>query len=72
METGTRTRKAPMRSVVFSFNPRNKNALQFIELARRMDFFTVEESPYDPAFVAKIRKAEKSQKHVVDLNSIWN
>ena len=61
-----------MRSVVFSFSPRNRNALQFIELAKRMDFFTVEESPYDPAFVAKIRKAEKSRTHVVDINTIWD
>jgi hypothetical protein len=36
-----------MRSVVLSFSPKNKNALQFIELARRMDFFTVEEAPCD-------------------------
>lgn len=67
----TATRQNAMRSVIISYSPRNKKALQFIETAKLMDFFHVEESPYDPAFVAKIRKAEKSKKHFVDVNNIW-
>lgn len=66
------TTGTPMRSVIISFSPRNKKALQFIETAKLMDFFHVEESPYDPAFVAKIRKAEKSKKHFVDVKNIWD
>jgi len=66
------TRTSHMQSVVISFNPRNKKATQFIETAKLMDFFHVEESPYDPAFVAKIRKAERSKKHVVDTDKIWD
>ena len=30
-----------------------------------------EESPYDPEFVKKIRKGEKSKKHEVDIDKIW-
>ena len=65
-----RTGTSQMQSVVISFNPRNKKAAQFIETVKLMDFFHVEESPYDPAFVAKIRRAEKSRKHVVDTDKI--
>ncbi len=30
-----------------------------------------EESPYDPEFIKKIRKGEKSEKHEVDIDKIW-
>ena len=30
-----------------------------------------EESPYDPEFVKKIRIGEKSKKHEVDIDKIW-
>jgi hypothetical protein len=36
-----------------------------------MDFFRVEESPYDPQFVAKIRQSEKSKTRKVDVKHIW-
>ncbi len=71
MPTAT-TRHTPMRSVIISFSPRNKKALQFIETAKLMDFFHVEESPYDPQFVAKIRQSEKSKTRKVDVKHIWD
>ena len=66
------TRHTPMRSVIISFSPLNKKALQFIETAKLMDFFRVEESPYDPQFVAKIRQSEKSKTRKVDVKHIWD
>ena len=30
-----------------------------------------EKSPYDPEFVKKVRRAEKSNKHKIDLDKIW-
>ena len=40
------------------------------------DFFaskgvSVEESPYDPEFVAKIRRAEKQPSVKVDIDNLW-
>jgi hypothetical protein len=40
------------------------------------DFFasegvTVEKSPYDPEFVAKIRRAEKQPSVKVDIDNLW-
>ena len=40
------------------------------------DFFaskgiSIEESPYDPEFVAKIRRAEKQPSIKVDIDNLW-
>ena len=53
-------------------NKANRERRIFIDTAKLMDFFHVEESPYDPAFVAKIRKAEQSKKYIIDVKNIWD
>ena len=68
MEAAVRT---PIRSVMISFNPRNKKAVQFIETAKLMDFFKVEESPYDPAFVARINAMDESKAVSVNIDDLW-
>jgi hypothetical protein len=65
-------RKAPTQTVLLSFNPEDKRATQFLTSIKMLDFFHVEDSPYDSAFVAKIRKSEKSKKHVVQLDKLWD
>ena len=30
-----------------------------------------DESPYDKEFVKKVRRAEKSKKHEIDIDKIW-
>lgn len=66
------TQTMPRRTLFLSFNPEDKKATQLISALKLMDFLKIEESPYDPAFVAKISKAEKSSKRVVDVNKIWD
>ena len=44
--------------------------------AELRDFFSskgvaIEESPYDPDFVAKIRRAEKQPSVKVDIDNLW-
>lgn len=68
MNTATRT---PMRSVVISFNPHHKKAAQFIETAKLMDFFHVEDSPYDPAYVADVKAMDKSTFQPLDIDDLW-
>lgn len=61
-----------MHSVRLSYDPKDNRAVQFLASIRLLDFFRVEESPYDPVFVAKVKRAEKSKKHIVDVTEIWN
>ena len=63
---------AQTQTVLVSFNPRSKKATQLISALRLMDFLKIEDSPYDPLFVAKIRRAEKSSKREVDVSKIWD
>ena len=63
---------ARTQTVLVSFNPNSKKATQLISALRLMDFLKIEDSPYDPVFVAKIRRAEKSNKHEVDVSKIWD
>ena len=71
IESMEATLRTPMRSVTISFNPRNKKAAQFIETVKLMDFFKVEESPYDPAFVARINAMDESKAVSVDIDDLW-
>lgn len=57
METAVKS--APMKSYMVSFRQDDKRALQFLKTMQLMDFFTVKESPYDPAYVAEIKAMNK-------------
>ncbi|MBR6092027.1 MAG: hypothetical protein IKQ09_04345 [Bacteroidales bacterium] len=41
MATVTRQRKTPEKSVVVTFNPKDRNAVHIIDMMRLMDFFSV-------------------------------
>ena len=68
----TATQAVPKRTLFISYDPRSKKAIQFLSALKVLDFLTIEESPYDPSFVAKINKAEKSSKRIVDVSKIWD
>lgn len=65
-------RTMPMHAVVLSFNPSNSNALHFIEMAKKMDFLTVSESPYDPVYVANVKAMKKNTFKAVKREDLWN
>lgn len=54
--------------VTLKYNSRSVKARKALEELLLSGLFEKEESPYDPEFVAKIRKAEKEKSHKVDLS----
>jgi len=59
-------------------HPQNKeqsSALEIILKAMNIPFEKAEESPYNPEFVAKIKRGEKAAKEgkgmKVDVNNLW-
>ncbi|MBO4577321.1 MAG: hypothetical protein J5688_01300 [Paludibacteraceae bacterium] len=45
--------------------------MQFIETAKLMDFFKVEESPYDPAYVTEVKAMDKSTFKPLNIEDLW-
>lgn len=68
----TATTSTPMQTFMVSINPKDKRATKLVEALKLMDFITIEKSPYDPEFVAKIKRSEKSKKHFVDVSKMWD
>ncbi len=63
-----------MQTFILSFNPKDKRATKFMETIKLMDFFKVEESPYDPQFVAKIQAIDSMDKRkfkAVRSQDLW-
>ena len=63
-----------MQTFILSFNPEDKRAVKFMETIKLMDFFKVEESPYDPEFVAKIQAIDAMDKRefkAVKSQDLW-
>ncbi len=58
----TTAENTPMQTYILSFNPKDKRATKFMETIKLMDFFKVEESPYDPHYVAPVTKPKTSTK----------
>jgi len=70
----TSVAKTPMQTFILSFNPEDKRAAKFMETIKLMDFFKVEESPYDPEFVAKIQAIDAMDKRefkAVKSQDLW-
>ncbi len=67
----TAAHTTPEQTLFITFNPSDKRAQQFIASLKMLDFFRIEKSPYSPAFVKKIRRAEKSKKHFVEVKGLW-
>ncbi len=70
----TTAANTPMQTYILSFNPKDKRATKFMETIKLMDFFKVEESPYDPQFVAKIQAIDSMDKRkfkAVRSQDLW-
>lgn len=63
---------ASKQTYLVSFDPKDKRAVQFMKTVQMMDFLTVEASPYDAEFVAKIERGQKGKKHFVDISKLWD
>ena len=53
------------------FNPKDKRAVQFVETLKLMDFFKVEESPYDPNYVAEVKSMDRTAFKAVKREDLW-
>lgn len=65
---------SPMQTFIVSFNPKDKRATRFFEALKIQDYFKVEECPYDPEYVAKIRKIDAQDKRnfkTVKSDNLW-
>jgi len=65
-----------MAQITIEYDARNTVAKTIIELIYKVGVFKIkeeikEESPYNPEFVAKIRRAEKSKGKVMKIEDIW-
>lgn len=65
------TTSTPMRAFTITFSPRDKRAAQFFETIKMMDFFHVEESPYDPDYVAMVKGMDKRTFKTVKREDLW-
>lgn len=63
-----------MQTFMVSFNPKDKRAMRFFEALRIQDYFRVEECPYDPEYVAKIKAIDAQDKRkfkAIKSDDIW-
>lgn len=61
MATAAKTSlQTSMRALTLFFDPKDKRAVKFVEMLKLMDFFKVEDSPYDPEYVAEIKAMDRN------------
>ena len=60
-----------MATITLEYNIRSKFANALIGLIKASDNVKIIESPYDPNFVAKIKKSEKCSKRFIKSSDIW-
>ena len=66
------TRTAPTQTLFLTFNPNSERARRMIEALKVMDFFKIEESPYDANYVAEVKSMDKNKFTPVNRKSIWS
>ncbi len=70
----TAVASSPKRSVIISFDAKDKRAAKFVETLKLMDFFQVEESPYNPEYVAKIKAIDATDRRkfkAIKSQDLW-
>ena len=67
----TTTAKSGMRTVTISFSQEDRRAAKFVEALKLVDFLTIEESPYDPQYVAEIKAMDKRTFKAVKTADLW-
>ncbi|MBR6091285.1 MAG: hypothetical protein IKQ09_00530 [Bacteroidales bacterium] len=61
-----------MMTKTIQYDGRNTALKQVLELFTTLGGRILDdESPYDKEFVKKVRRAEKSKKHEIDIDKIW-
>ena len=60
-----------MATLTIEYNPRSNVAVSVINLIKQLSGIKVVESPYDPKFVAKIKRSAASPKRLVDPNTLF-
>lgn len=60
-----------MQTFMLSINPKDKRAMKLVEALKMMDFLTIEQSPYDPKYVAELKAMDKRTFKTVKLEDIW-
>lgn len=63
---------APRRTFLISFDPGSRQAVQLMSALKLMDFLSVEESPYDPRYVAEVKAMDKRTFKTVNRNKLWD
>ena len=67
----TAVQARPTQSVWLSYDPRDNRAVQFLASIRLLDFFHVEESPYDQTYVAEVKAMDKSTFKTMKSDDLW-
>ncbi len=65
------TAKSGIRTVTISFSQKDRRAAKFVEALKLVDFLTIEESPYDPKYVAEIKAMDKRTFKAVKTADLW-
>ncbi|MGM9825713.1 MAG: DUF2683 family protein [Paludibacteraceae bacterium] len=68
----TAVRQNSKQAFMLYIDSNDKRATKLIEALKVMDFVVIEKSPYNPDFVAKIKRSEKSKKHFVEVANLWD
>ena len=63
---------APRRTYLVSIDPTSKQAVKLMSALKLMDFLKVEESPYDPRYVAEVKAMDKRTFKTVDRSTLWD
>jgi hypothetical protein len=62
-------------ATIIRIDTRSKAAQGFLEYVKTLPFVKIEEneenSPYNPDFVKKIKRAQKQKGTVIDTNDVW-
>ena len=62
----------PTQTLFLTFNPESEKARRMIEALKTLDFFKIEESPYDADYVADVKAMNKKSFKTVSRKDIWN
>lgn len=60
-----------MTRLTVTVNTNTTKGKKFIEFIKTLDYIKVEESPYDPEFVKKIKESRASEGQAIKTKDLW-
>lgn len=63
---------ATRQTITLSYDPRSAYAQSFLQTMKMSKLFKVEDSPYDPIYVAQIKEAAKGPFVQKTIEEVWN